>query len=163
MKTKLLISCLAISFSMAAQETQKIKIVATASMIGDMAKNIAGDLASVSSIVPIGGDPHIYDPTPSSAKMAATADIIFVNGLTFEGWLKDLIDNSGTKANIVTVTKGVPAIESQQYQNATDPHAWMSAKFGLIYIENIKNALVEKWPEYTSEFDSNYQKYKAEL
>lgn len=146
-----------------AQSKSKINIVASASMIADMAKNIAGDLADVTMIVPIGGDPHIFEPTPSSARMAADAEIIFKNGLTFEGWLTDLINNSGTAAPIITITEGVDAITSQQYKNATDPHAWMSAQNGIVYAENIKNALAKYWPEYAQLFQDNFEIYKKKL
>ncbi|MEM8907498.1 MAG: zinc ABC transporter substrate-binding protein [Bacteroidota bacterium] len=136
------------------------KIAATASMIWDMAKQIAGEHAEINCIVPIGGDPHIYEPTPNDARMVAQADLILKNGLTFEGWLDELIDNSGTKAEIVTVTKDIPAIKSQEYHNAADPHAWMNVRFGLIYIKNIRDALIQLMPEHEADFDRNYLLYK---
>ncbi len=142
---------------------EKIEIVATASMIADMVRNIAGDLANVETIVPIGGDPHTYDPTPSAALLASRADLVFVNGLTFEGWLEELIRNSGTDAEIIRVTEGIEPIASEQYQNATDPHAWMSAKMGLQYILNIKNALVKYTPAEAFLIETNYKVYKRKL
>lgn len=142
---------------------ERIEIVATASMIADMVKNIAGDLANVETIVPIGGDPHTYDPTPSAAMLASRADLVFVNGLTFEGWLEELIRNSGTDAEIIRVTEGIQPIASEQYQNATDPHAWMSAKMGLHYILNIKNALVNYAPAEAFLIETNYKVYKRKL
>jgi ABC-type Zn uptake system ZnuABC Zn-binding protein ZnuA len=141
----------------------KINIVATASMIADMAQNIAGDEAIVKSIVPIGGDPHTFDPTPSAAILASKADLAFVNGLTFEGWLQELIENSGTKAKVITVTDGIDPIASETYENATDPHAWMSAKLGLQYILNIKNALSAFAPQHAAKFEANYEIYKQKL
>lgn len=139
------------------------KVCATASMIWDMAKRIAGKHAEVECIVPIGGDPHIYEPTPSDARKVAAADLILKNGLTFEGWLDELINNSGTKANIVTVTKDIPAITNLQYHNAADPHAWMDVSFGLFYIQNIKDALILLIPEHRADFEKNYEVYKKEL
>ena len=140
-----------------------IKVVATASMIADMAKEIGGNLIEVQCVVPIGGDPHIYDPTPGDAQMVAQADLILRNGLTFEGWLTELIENSGTKANNVLVTKGVAAIESLIYENATDPHAWMDAHNGLIYIRNIKEALIELDPDNSIIYQSRYDAYAKRL
>lgn len=141
----------------------KFSIVASCSMIADMASEIAGEHAEIKSIVPIGGDPHIYDPTPTAAKLTADADLIFVNGLTFEGWINELIENSGTDAKTITVTEGIQAIGSEKYQNATDPHAWMSAKLGQQYILNIKNALVEHAPQYRATFEENYNRYSKDL
>ncbi len=141
----------------------KPKVVATASMIADMAANIAGDVLEVSSIVPIGGDPHLHEPTPKDAQLVYHADLILKNGLTFEGWLTELIENSGTKASVLQVTKGIQAIESAQYKNSADPHAWMDASLGLIYIKNIKNALIALDPDHADIFEFNYGIYKKQL
>jgi len=115
-------------------------------MFHDMTKNIGGNLVDLKSIVPIGSDPHLYEPVPRDVQTIAEADLIFVNGLTFEGWINELIQNSGTKAKVVRITEGIEAISSLDYKNAYDPHAWMSAKNGLIYIDNIKNALISADP-----------------
>lgn len=150
-------------FFFCANAQDKPKVLATATMIADMTANIAGDLLDVNSIVPIGGDPHIYDPTPSDAQIVSRAQLILKNGLTFEGWLDDLIDNSGTKANVVTVTEGISPISSLQYQNSSDPHAWMDVTKAIQYIENIKNALIKLAPEEADVFEFNHGVYKKQL
>jgi len=143
-------------------KAQKPSIVATASMFSDMAKNIAGDKMKVELIVPIGGDPHIYKPTPNDAKMVVNADLILKNGLTFEGWLGELIEHSGTKANVVTVTEGIKALKSETY-DSPDPHAWMDARKGLKYIENIKNGIVALDPANKDFYEKNYRAYRIEV
>jgi len=143
-------------------QAQKPTIVATASMFSDMAKNIVGDKMNVEVIVPIGGDPHIYKPTPKDAKMVVNADLILKNGLTFEGWLGELIDNSGTKAPVVLVTEGIEPIKSLTY-NAPDPHAWMDARNGLKYAENIKNGILALDPANKDFYEKNYNAYRIEV
>ncbi len=143
--------------------TEKPKIVATASMISDIAQNIVGDKFEVTTIVPIGKDPHTYEPTPGDATMVAYADVIFKNDLTFEGWLLKLITNSGTKANVVKVTEGVEVIESLTYANSADPHAWMNASNGIIYAENIKNAMVEYDAANKDFYEKNFGAYREKL
>ena len=138
-------------------------VLSSASMINDMAKNIGGDNFEYSSIVPVGSDPHLYEPTPGDVRKCNDAAIILKNGLTFEGWLQKLIDNSGTDAEVYTVTKGVVAIRSLQYENATDPHAWMSAANGLLYAQNIRDAMTALLPDKEAEFKANYEAYSAEL
>jgi len=157
----ILIGSLFLANAVHAQE--RLKVVATATMFEDMARMISGDLLEVVSIVPVGGDPHIYEPTPSDVRLVAEADLILRNGLTFEGWLDELIANSGTKADVVTITKDIPAIASDQYQNATDPHAWMSARNGLKYIENVYDALVRLDPENADIYTFNYRLYQQQL
>lgn len=144
-------------------DAQNKTVVATASIFADMASNIGGNLIEVKSIVPIGGDPHIFEPTPADAQLVAGADLILRNGLTFEGWLNELIDNSGTKAEVVLITEGITPIESEQYENSADPHAWMDAQNGLIYLENIKNALIKLAPEHQQAFEFNYGIYRDQL
>jgi len=85
-------------------DSTKKTVVSSASMLWDMVANIAGNKVNNKLIVPIGGDPHIYEPSPSDAQKVAGADLLFVNGLTFEGWINELIANSGTKGQTITVT-----------------------------------------------------------
>lgn len=142
---------------------KKLVVVSSASIFDDMAKNIGGDLIESLSIVPIGGDPHIYEATPADAKLVARADIIFINGLTFEGWINEIIENSGTKATTVLITKGIIPIESKEHKNATDPHAWMDAENGLVYIKNIKDALVSADPINAEHYEKNYTIYSNKI
>ncbi len=132
-------------------------------MIADMCKNIVGELADVKMLVPVGGDPHIYEPTPSDAKLVAQGDIIFINGLTFEGWIEDLIVNAASKAPVVRVTEGITPIQSEEYENSADPHAWMDLNHGLEYIKNIAEALKAMYPEMEETLELNYQAYAKEM
>ena len=138
----------------------RIRVVASASIFKDMAQNIGKDKVECISIVPIGGDPHLYEPKPSDAQLVNSADIIIVNGLTFEGWITKLIENSGTDAKTYTITQGVDAIKSDTYENAADPHAWMDAGNGLVYIKNILDALIATDPTNKDYYTSNYNQYK---
>ncbi|MCU0345619.1 MAG: zinc ABC transporter substrate-binding protein [Saprospiraceae bacterium] len=162
MKKRLtILICLSVVLSAIAQPPQKT-VVATASIFADMAENIAGGHVTIKSIVPIGGDPHIYEPTPADARLVASADLILKNALTFEGWLDQLIASANTKAKVVTITEGVEAIHAA-HKNSSDPHAWMSAANGLIYIENIKNALVELDPANREVYEFNHGVYRKQL
>ena len=149
------------AFNIFAQE--KKTVVATASMMADMTQNIAGGMVDVKCIVPIGGDPHLHEPTPRDAQLVNGADLVIKNGLTFEGWLNELIENSGTKAKVVQVTDGIQPIKSAEYKNSADPHAWMDASLGLTYIKNIKDALIELNPDNADIFEFNYGVYKKQL
>ena len=138
------------------------RVVATASIFADMAENIAGGHCEIMTIVPIGGDPHTYEPTPGDARLIASADLILRNGLTFEGWLNGLIANANSKAAVVTITDGIASIQSV-YNRSSDPHAWMDVSNGLVYIENIKNALVKLDPANREVYEFNYGVYRKQL
>lgn len=142
---------------------KKPTVVSSASMIWDMVNEIGGDKIKNRLLVPIGGDPHIYEPTPNDAQKVATADLIFINGLTFEGWIEELIDNSGTKGETIIVTKGFNPISSSVYKNAFDPHAWMDVSLGLQYIKNIKDGLIKLDPVNSSYYEARHQSYAQKL
>ena len=138
-------------------------VVASASIFADMARNLGGGEVRVESVVPIGGDPHTFEPTPASARLVAAADLILVNGLTFEGWMNELIANSGTRARTVVVTEGIETIASEEYANASDPHAWMTARNGQTYVDNIRDALTELDPFNREVYEFNAGVYRQQL
>lgn len=119
--------------------------LATTTFIADIAQQISGNVIIVGSLLPVGSDPHVYEPVPNDARLVANAQMILMNGLTLEGWLDELIENSGTKATKVIVTRGIATISDPAHHNATDPHAWMSVANGMIYAKNIYEALVMRW------------------
>ncbi len=144
-------------------DVEKPIVACTASMISDMAENIFGDKADIRLIVPVGGDPHLHEPTPNDAQLVNQARLVLKNGLTFEGWLNELIENSGTKADVVRVTEGLKPISSLTYDNADDPHAWMDASNAIIYAENITKAAKKLLPKEAEYFDGKFENYKKEL
>src|SRR3954468_9703781 len=117
----------------------KIKVVATFSILADLVQNVGGDRTEVVSLVGPNGDAHVYSPTPADARKLAAAKVVFVNGLGFEGWITRLIKASGTKAATVIVTKGIKTrkMEEEGHQ-VTDPHAWQSIANAKIYVGNIR-------------------------
>lgn len=156
----ILVACL-IQVQIIAQD--KLKVVTSASIFHDMTTNIGKDRIELKNIVPVGGDPHLHEPIPRDAQIVQAAELILVNGLSFEGWINELIANSGTKATVKTITEGVKAIRSLDYSNSSDPHAWMSAKNGLIYVDNIAEALSKADPANADFYNQNAASYKKEL
>lgn len=142
---------------------QKPLVVATASIFADMAKQLGDTLIDVETIVPVGGDPHSYDPVPSDLTLINQAQVVLKNGLTFEKWMDKLIDNSGSSAEVVLITKGITPITSQTYSGSPDPHAWMDAENGLIYAENIYQTLLKLLPEHEQELTDRFQAYQQRI
>lgn len=150
-------------FLQAQSEEELPLVVASASIFADMAEVISGGLVDVKMVVPIGGDPHIYEPTPADVSLVARADLVLINGMTFEGWMNELIENSGTLAETVIITRGIEAIESEEYANSSDPHAWMSAKNGLTYVANVRDALIRLDPENAEVYRFNAGLYQQQI
>src|SRR6188508_2717261 len=85
----------------AAPAQEKLRAVATFSILADFAKNVGGDRVDVQALVGPNADAHVYQPSPGDAKALADAKVIFTNGLGFEGWIARLIKASGTRAPMV--------------------------------------------------------------
>ncbi|MGP1939462.1 MAG: metal ABC transporter substrate-binding protein [Arsenophonus sp. ET-DL9-MAG3] len=119
-------------------------VVTTLTIIQDIAQNVAGDAANVQSITKPGAEIHEYQPTPKDILKAHNADLILLNGLGLEKWFNHFFENF-KHIPAVTVTTGIKPIPIQEgeYQGNSNPHAWMSAKNVLIYIENIRQAFIK--------------------
>ncbi len=105
----------------------KVRVVATFSILADLARNVGGDAVDVTALVGPDSDAHAYSPSPADAKRLADAKVVLVNGLGFEGWIERLVKASGTKAAVVVASKGVsPRQMMDEDHGKSDPHAWQS-------------------------------------
>ena len=134
----------------------KIKVVSTFSILGDMVQNIGGNNIELTTLVGANGDGHVYEPTPADAKSVAAADIVFVNGLGFEGWIDRLVKASGYKGKVIIATEGIKELK---FEGELDPHAWQDLSNGRIYIKNIKNALTDVDPKNSNLYKKNFIAY----
>ena len=150
----------AVAALIAPAHADKLKVVASFSILGDMVEQVTGDLADVTTIVGPNADAHVYTPSVKDARAAAEADVIFVNGLGFETWSKTLIENSGTKARVFTATVGVTPLE---VDGEIDPHAWNALPNGVIYVRNIAKALSTADAANASAYAANAEAYIAKL
>lgn len=151
------------AFAMYANASTKPQVLATVSIWADMARAIGGDFIEVEMIVPIGSDPHLYESTPSDLRKVNRADLILVNGLTFEGWLEKLIRSSGGLARQVLLTEGIEPIYNPEFKNATDPHAWMDPNNGIVYAQNIARALATLDPAHADQYRTRLENYLGDL
>ena len=138
----------------------RINVVASFSILADFARNAGGERVRVTSLVGPNGDVHVYTPTPADARTVAEAGLVVVNGLGLEGWLPRLLQSAGSRAPIVTASRGVAPLK---FGSETDPHAWQSVVNAKIYIANIRNALVEVDPAGADDYRKNADAYLVEL
>lgn len=155
-KVLLLLAALLVPTAAQAQ----VKVVASFSILGDMVRQVTGDLAAVTTIVGPNADAHTYSPNVEDARAVANADIIFVNGLGFETWSDTLIKTSGTKARVFVATEGIKPL---LVDGETDPHAWNSLVNGIAYVENIAKAMAEADPANAKRYSANAASYVTEL
>jgi len=110
----ILLAATALTALPAAALAEPLKVVATFSIIGDMAKQVGGERIDLSVLVGPNGDAHVYEPKPQDAARIGEADVVLSNGLKFEGFIDRLVEASGTKAPVVELTKGVTPIPATE-------------------------------------------------
>lgn len=145
-------------------ENDKLVVLSTFTIIADMVQNIGGDKVKSISLTKPGAEIHGYQPTPADLTQASQADVIFENGMNLELWTNKL-RASIPDVPVITISEGVNVINITEdvYAGNPNPHAWMSPKQGLIYIENIRRELTELAPEYASYFADNAKVYSQQI
>ena len=142
----------------------KFKAVTTFTVIADMARNVAGDMAIVESITKAGAEIHGYQPTPRDIIRAQDADLIFWNGLNLELWFEQFFSNLSDVPG-VTLTDGITpmGIAEGEYAGKPNPHAWMSLSSALIYVDNITGAFAQHDPQNADIYRANAAAYKTKI
>ena len=169
---------LALCFAGSATEARaenKVKVIASFSILGDMVKNVGGDRVAVTTLVGPNGDAHVYQPTPAAAKAVGGANLVVVNGLGFEGWIDRLIQTSGYKGPVVVASQGIKTREmtseekephapgAAKREPKIDPHAWQALSNGRVYVENIAKGLSSVDPEGAAIYQANAAAYEGKL
>lgn len=154
----------ALGLTAALATAQPFKVVTTFTVIQDIAQNVAGDKAVVESITKPGAEIHDYQPTPKDVIKAQSADLVLWNGMNLETWFERFFENVKDKPAVV-VTEGITPIPiaEGEYEGKPNPHAWMSTDNALIYIENIRAALVKYDPANAETYNKNAADYAAKV
>ncbi|HCV77202.1 metal ABC transporter substrate-binding protein [Pseudomonas oryzihabitans] len=147
-----------------AQAAEPFKVVTTFTVIADMARNVAGDAARVESITKPGAEIHNYQPTPGDLLKTRDAQLVLWNGLNLELWFERFFSRMKDVPSAV-VSQGVAPIAIAQgpYAGKPNPHAWMSPQAALIYVDNIRDALVQHDPAQAETYRRNAEAYKARI
>lgn len=140
---------------------EPLRIVASFSVLADIATRIGGDRVAVASLVGPGAESHGWSPTPREIRRLAKADLVIVNGLGFEGWLDRAIGASGYAGPVVVASRNVTAIRGEA--GTPDPHAWHSLANAGLYAREIARALAAAQPDDGGRFAENLAVFEAEL
>ncbi len=148
----------------AAAQDKKFRVVTTFTVIRDIAQNVAGEAAVVESITKPGAEIHDYQPTPGDIVRAQQADLVLWNGFNLERWFEKFFENVKEVPSVV-VTEGIEpmGITEGPYNGKPNPHAWMSPSNALIYVENIRKALVKYDARNAEAYNRNAAAYAAKI
>jgi len=171
----------------ATESGERVKVAATISVIGDLAEHVGGDRVEVSTIVPVGGSPETFQPSPRDAGRISEARVVFENGLGLDAWVEDLVESAGDEnQRVVELSAGLEPIgvdepgSKKEHHGAEDgaeeedeeggheraggnPHFWLDVANAEQYVERIRDTLVEVDPGGAEEYEANAEKYLAKL
>lgn len=161
---RFLIAALLLCLAPPAHAAERLKVATTFTIIADMARNVAGDLADVESITRPGADIHNYQPTPQDLVRASGADLILANGLNLELWFQQFLDKLGDVPTAI-LSEGVTPmpIQGGDYDGKPNPHGWMALDSALIYVDNIAAALAKADPPHAATYRANADRYKVRI
>lgn len=163
-----------------ADAVPKLKVVATTAVLADLARNVAGDLADVSSLVPPGADVHSFQTTPSDSIAVGQARVIISNGFGLDDFLSPVLASAKQPTAVyVVAAEGLsakpleespfPSEQASDQQDHTqehasgDPHFWLDPTLAIHYVERIRDGLVQADPANAQAYSSNAEAYIQQL
>ena len=174
MKSKLIIIPLLISLLLTACQvvtpapSDQMSVLAIEPFLADLAQNVAGDRFNVRSLIPLGLDPHAFEPTPQDIAQLNNASILIINGAGLEEWLNDFLENIPTGQTIITASAGLtprtpqtgePAHEGDESAQDSDPHFWLNPINMITYVENIRDGFTAADPDGAGTYTRNADTY----
>ena len=164
MKTIFGLVAILLSLATTPAAARELHVVASFSVLGDIVARVGGDKIALKVLVGPDGDAHTFEPSPKDAKALAQADLVIVNGLNFEPWMRKLVAASGYKGPVVVASKGITPREMvEDGRTIPDPHAWQDLANGAIYVHNIAAVLSTASPENAATFEANAASLSKEI
>ena len=158
---------------------ERVQVAATISVLQDLVEQVGGDRVEAFSIVPVGGSPETYGPSPRDAGRISESQVVFENGLGLDAWVEALVESAGNEEQtVVELSEGLEPIEGgereegeqgaeepeEEGEHAEDnPHLWLDVTNAEHYVERIQHTLAEVDPEGAEEYEANAGEYLAEL
>ena len=155
-------SLVALPLPVLAQSTtpRPLRVVASFSILADMAREIGGNAVEVAALVGPDSDAHVFQPSPADARRLANAELVVVNGLAFEGWMDRLVRSSGYRGPVVVASEGVPV---RRIGREPDPHAWQDLANAQRYAANLRDAMARARPAFAAEIGQRCASYIERL
>jgi manganese/zinc/iron transport system substrate-binding protein len=162
----ILIALTIISCKNPTEESGKLKVVTTTSMLTDLIKNIGGDLIEVNGLMGAGVDPHLYKASEGDVTKLYQADVIFYNGLHLEGKLVEVFEKMGSKKMTVSLGESLDKNEligSEYFASNYDPHVWFNIQFFKQFGDKVAETLATNDTLNAEKFRENNALYQKKL
>ncbi|RME06449.1 MAG: zinc ABC transporter substrate-binding protein [Anaerolineae bacterium] len=153
------------------EKSGPLQVVATTTIVGDAVARVGGDAIALSVLLPVGTDPHSFDPTPQDIARVADADVIFANGAGLEAFLEPLLANASSQAEVVSLSDGIELLAAPQHADGededdhgdADPHVWTDPQNVILWVEKIAETLQALDPDQAQTYVQNAAAYRQEL
>lgn len=138
-------------------------VLASTTFLADITRNIAGTRVQVESLLPVGADPHSYQPTPQDVTKITQSKLLIINGAEYEHFLESLLENAGGEREVIEASAGLSPKADTESEHDVDPHLWLDPNNVILYVENIRDGLTHFDPEGATIYQSNADAYVARL
>jgi len=149
---------------------ERLQVVATTSIVADVVRNVGGDRIDLKTLIPLGTDPHTFQPTPQDAAAVADAYVVFANGAGLEAFLAGLLESAGAGVAVVPVSYGVALRQFEgggagggEREGGFDPHTWFDPNNVIVWTHNVERALSALDPGHAGVYEANAKAYRASL
>ena len=149
--------------SASSSKTTDSAILTSTTFLADIARNVAGDRVTIESLLPVGADPHSYQPTPQDTAKIADSKLLIINGAEYEHFLETLLENAGGERTVIEASAGISPRTDAGSEHGVDPHMWLDPNNVITYVDNIRKGLTEYDPEGATIYQSNADAYITEL
>ena len=161
-------------------KNSKLQVITSATFLYEFSQNIGKEMIDVTLLVPMGADPHDWEPTIRDREKLQKADVIIVNGIGYEHWL-DSFDSNDNQGILVDTSNGISTLDSEKHDDHAkeddhdgheeeedghenlDPHIWLNPVYAQLQVKNIANALSNSDPTNKNYYQSNAAIYNKEL
>ena len=144
-------------------EGERLRVVATTNIVADVAARVGGEVIELTTLLPVGVDPHTYEPSPQDLTAIARAHLVLVNGLGLEVFLTATLQSAGGSAAVVSLSEGIQPLSLEGQGGGVDPHVWLDPNNVAIWVDNASRALAALDPARTLNFQSNAEGYRTSL
>lgn len=161
----------------------RLKVVATTTIVADVVRQVGGDFVSVTTLLPVGADPHSFSPRPQDIAQVSDAAVVFANGAGLEEFLEPLLENAGGKAEVVHLSEGLTLLEAGAHEDEAehaagdghddeegahhhadgDPHTWTDPHNVIHWVDVVEQALARLDPAHAADYPSNAAAYREQL
>lgn len=157
---------------------ERLSVVATTSIVADVVRHVGGDDIELVRLMPLGADPHAFEPTPRDVAAVADAHVVFINGAGLETFIEDLLRSADEDVKVVPVSYGIDMLafdvadehevspaedEEADHDYDRDPHTWFDPNNVVIWVDNIREALGALDPSHREAYEARAAAYQAQL